>query len=52
MKVIIDAHNDRILGFTAFGPEAGELMANVQVAMLAGVPYTLLRCRIYSPDNE
>jgi pyruvate/2-oxoglutarate dehydrogenase complex dihydrolipoamide dehydrogenase (E3) component len=43
MKVIIDAHSDRILGFAAFGPEAGELMANVQVAMLAGAPYTLLR---------
>ena len=43
MKVIIDAHSDRILGFAAFGPEAGELMANVQVAMLAGAPYTLVR---------
>ena len=25
MKTLIDAHSDRILGFTAFGPEAGEL---------------------------
>ena len=48
MKVIIDAHSDRILGFTAFGPEAGELMANVQVAMLAGVPYTLLRDAVFT----
>jgi pyruvate/2-oxoglutarate dehydrogenase complex dihydrolipoamide dehydrogenase (E3) component len=48
MKVIIDAHNDRVLGFTAFGPEAGELMANVQVAMLAGVPYTLLRDAVFT----
>jgi len=38
MKVIIDAHSDRILGFAAFGPEAGELMSNVQVAMLAQQP--------------
>src|SRR5437899_4250653 len=48
MKVLIDAHSDRILGFAAFGPEAGELMANVQVAMLAGVPYTLLRDAVFT----
>src|SRR5260370_2923598 len=39
MKTLIDAHSDRILGFTAFGPEAGELMGTGQVAMLAGLPY-------------
>ena len=33
----------RKLGFAAFWPEAGELMGNVQVAMLAGALYTLLR---------
>src|SRR5262249_24587866 len=35
MKTLIDVHSDRILGFTAFGPEAGELMGTVHVAMLA-----------------
>ena len=39
----IEGGGDRILGFTAFGPEAGEVMAVVQVAMLAGLPYTALR---------
>ena len=34
---------DRILGFTAFGAEAGEVMAVAQVAMSAGLPYTALR---------
>src|SRR6201981_3529154 len=48
MKVLIDAHSDRILGFAALGPEAGELMANVQVAMLAGQPYTLLRDAVFT----
>jgi pyruvate/2-oxoglutarate dehydrogenase complex dihydrolipoamide dehydrogenase (E3) component len=48
MKVIIDAHSDRILGFAAFGPEAGELMGNVQVAMLARQPYTLLRDAVFT----
>jgi pyruvate/2-oxoglutarate dehydrogenase complex dihydrolipoamide dehydrogenase (E3) component len=43
MKAIIDAHSDRILGFTAFGNEAGELMSVVQIAILAGLPYTSLR---------
>ena len=31
------------LGLTAFGTEAGELMAIVQTAMLAKLPYTALR---------
>jgi pyruvate/2-oxoglutarate dehydrogenase complex dihydrolipoamide dehydrogenase (E3) component len=43
MKTLIDAQSDRILGFTAFGAEAGELMGTVQLAMLAGLPYTILR---------
>ena len=48
MKTLIDAHTDRILGFTAFGPEAGELMGTVQLAMLAGLPYTILRDAIFA----
>lgn len=43
MKAIIDERSDRILGFTAFGPEAGELMGTVHVMMLAEQPYTILR---------
>jgi len=43
MKALIDTKSDRILGFTAFGVEAGEVIASVQVAMLAGVSYTTLR---------
>jgi len=43
MKALIDAQSDRILGFTAFGPEAGEVLGVIQVAMLAGQPYTMLR---------
>jgi pyruvate/2-oxoglutarate dehydrogenase complex dihydrolipoamide dehydrogenase (E3) component len=35
--------DDRILGFTVFGAEASEIMAAVEVAMLGGLPYTLLR---------
>jgi pyruvate/2-oxoglutarate dehydrogenase complex dihydrolipoamide dehydrogenase (E3) component len=43
LKALVDVNSDRILGFTAFGAEAGELIAVVQTAMLTGAPYTLLR---------
>jgi pyruvate/2-oxoglutarate dehydrogenase complex dihydrolipoamide dehydrogenase (E3) component len=43
MKALIDKKSDRILGFTAFGVGAGEIMGAVQIAMLAGMPYTALR---------
>ena len=36
MKVLVSANDDRILGFTMIGSEAGEVMAAVQIAMLAG----------------
>jgi pyruvate/2-oxoglutarate dehydrogenase complex dihydrolipoamide dehydrogenase (E3) component len=37
------APGDRILGFMMIGPEAGEVMAAVQTAMLGGLPYTVFR---------
>src|SRR5262245_46172543 len=40
--------DDRILGFTAFGVEASELMAAVQVAMLGRLPYTALGSAIWT----
>ncbi len=43
LKALIEKDGDRILGFTAFGAEAGEVLAVVQVAMAAGLPYTALR---------
>jgi pyruvate/2-oxoglutarate dehydrogenase complex dihydrolipoamide dehydrogenase (E3) component len=43
LKALIDTQSDRILGFTAFGTHAGEMLAPVQTAMLTGAPYTLLR---------
>jgi pyruvate/2-oxoglutarate dehydrogenase complex dihydrolipoamide dehydrogenase (E3) component len=39
----VEADGDRILGFTAFGVGAGEILAAVQMAMIAGLPYTALR---------
>jgi pyruvate/2-oxoglutarate dehydrogenase complex dihydrolipoamide dehydrogenase (E3) component len=43
MKILVDSTSDRILGFTMFGSEAGEIMTTVQFAMLSGTPYTALR---------
>jgi pyruvate/2-oxoglutarate dehydrogenase complex dihydrolipoamide dehydrogenase (E3) component len=43
MKAVVGANDDRILGFTMIGSEAGEVMAVVQTAMLAGLPYAKLR---------
>ena len=43
MKVLVGGSDDRILGFTMIGPEAGEVMAAVQTAMLAELPYPKLR---------
>jgi pyruvate/2-oxoglutarate dehydrogenase complex dihydrolipoamide dehydrogenase (E3) component/uncharacterized protein (DUF302 family) len=43
MKVLVEATSDRMLGFAMVGPEAGEVLAVVQTAMLGGMPYTALR---------
>jgi pyruvate/2-oxoglutarate dehydrogenase complex dihydrolipoamide dehydrogenase (E3) component len=48
MKAIVDAQHDDILGFTMFGAEAGEVMAVVQTAMMAGLPFTSLREAIFT----
>src|SRR5262245_32028850 len=42
MKALV-GDDDRILGFTMIGPEAGEVVAAVQMTMLANLPYTKLR---------
>jgi pyruvate/2-oxoglutarate dehydrogenase complex dihydrolipoamide dehydrogenase (E3) component len=42
MKALVGA-DDQILGFTMIGSEAGEVMAAVQTAMLAKLPYPRLR---------
>jgi pyruvate/2-oxoglutarate dehydrogenase complex dihydrolipoamide dehydrogenase (E3) component len=43
MKALVDTKSDRILGLTVFGVGAGETIAPVQIAMLGGLPYTMLR---------
>ena len=43
LKALVEADGDRVLGFTGFGVGAGEILSSVQIAMLAGLPYTALR---------
>jgi pyruvate/2-oxoglutarate dehydrogenase complex dihydrolipoamide dehydrogenase (E3) component len=43
MKALVAASDDLILGFTMIGAEAGEVVAVVQTAMLADLPYPKLR---------
>jgi pyruvate/2-oxoglutarate dehydrogenase complex dihydrolipoamide dehydrogenase (E3) component len=46
--MLVAGDSDEILGFTAFGAEASELMAAVQSAMVGGVPYTTLGTGIFA----
>jgi pyruvate/2-oxoglutarate dehydrogenase complex dihydrolipoamide dehydrogenase (E3) component len=43
LKALVAATSDRILGFTALGVGAGEIMSAVQIGMIAEQPYTALR---------
>ncbi|MBZ9982486.1 MULTISPECIES: mercuric reductase [unclassified Mesorhizobium] len=43
MKAVVGGDDDRILGFTMIGSEAGEVLAAIQTAMLAKLPYPKLR---------
>jgi pyruvate/2-oxoglutarate dehydrogenase complex dihydrolipoamide dehydrogenase (E3) component len=43
LKALVELNGDRILGFTAFAVDGGEIMSSVQIAMIAGLPYTALR---------
>ncbi|WP_044042855.1 FAD-dependent oxidoreductase [Caballeronia insecticola] len=48
MKVLVGADDDRILGFTMIGSEAGEVLASIQTAMIAQLPYPKLRDAVIS----
>lgn len=48
MKALVSQDSDEILGFTAVGPQAGEVMAVVQTAMMGKLPYTALRDAVFT----
>ncbi len=43
LKALVDPISECILGFAALGPHAGELLPAIQLAMAAGLPFTMLR---------
>jgi pyruvate/2-oxoglutarate dehydrogenase complex dihydrolipoamide dehydrogenase (E3) component len=48
LKMLIDQNSNKILGFTVFGAEGGELMAVVQTAMLNDASFPSLRDAIFT----
>jgi pyruvate/2-oxoglutarate dehydrogenase complex dihydrolipoamide dehydrogenase (E3) component len=48
MKALVSHDSDEILGFTAMGPQAGEVIAVVQTAMMGRLPYTALRDAVFT----
>lgn len=43
LKALVEVDGDRILGFTGFGVDVGDVVSSVQIAMMGGLPYTALR---------
>jgi pyruvate/2-oxoglutarate dehydrogenase complex dihydrolipoamide dehydrogenase (E3) component len=43
LKALVEVDGDRLLGFTAFGVDVGDVVSSVQIAMMGGLPYTALR---------
>ena len=48
LKAVVDADTDRILGAAVLAAEGGEVIASIQVAMIAGLPYTALRDMMFA----
>ena len=48
MKVLVNPDSKQILGCAVLGIEGGEVMAMLQIAMMAGLPYTALRDGIFA----
>jgi pyruvate/2-oxoglutarate dehydrogenase complex dihydrolipoamide dehydrogenase (E3) component len=48
MKALVSYDSDEILGFTAVAPQAGEILAVVQTAMMGKLPYTVLRDAVFT----
>jgi len=48
MKAIVDATTDQILGAAVLGIEGGEIMAQLQIAMMGHLPYTTLRDAVFA----
>lgn len=48
MKAIVDSDSEQILGAAVLGIEGGEVMSQIQLAMLGKVPYTTLKDGVFA----
>jgi pyruvate/2-oxoglutarate dehydrogenase complex dihydrolipoamide dehydrogenase (E3) component len=48
MKAIVDADTSQILGAAVLGIEGGEIMSQLQLAMMGKIPYTALRDAVFA----
>ena len=48
MKAVVDRKTNRVLGAAILGIEGGEVATVIQVAMMAGLPYTALKDGVFS----
>jgi len=48
MKAIVDASSGEILGAAVLGIEGGEIMAQLQIAMMGKLPYTVLQDAVFA----
>ncbi len=48
MKAIVDATTNQILGAAVLGLEGGEIMAQLQIAMMGHLPYTTLHDAVFA----
>lgn len=48
IKVIVDKNNSQILGAAVLGIEGGEIMSQIQIAMMGKLPYTVLANAVFA----
>jgi pyruvate/2-oxoglutarate dehydrogenase complex dihydrolipoamide dehydrogenase (E3) component len=48
MKAVVDAETQQILGVAVLGIEGGEVMSQLQIAMMGKLPFTALRDGVFS----
>jgi pyruvate/2-oxoglutarate dehydrogenase complex dihydrolipoamide dehydrogenase (E3) component len=48
MKAVVDAETNQILGAAILGIEGGEIMSQLQLAMMGKLPYTVLREAVFA----
>jgi pyruvate/2-oxoglutarate dehydrogenase complex dihydrolipoamide dehydrogenase (E3) component len=52
MKAVVDPETKQILGATILGVDGGEVAAQIQLAMMGGLPYTALREGVFAHPTK